>query len=200
MDWQGLKSLASGFMRRKDIDWRPLQALALDSIAQDLVVQENEGVFPITLTTSTLPGWNAGTLPSNFAKTRAALNAQGNEMIATDLKSLLARPRSNRFFAISGDKIYAFDTQLIFIYSIRVAPMVAEDDRNDLSDKFLNVILYGMLKHAAERYQDFEALQAHEAAYDRAVGIANENYAWATMTAGTESRSPYAPVAGNSPK
>lgn len=198
MDWQALKLMASGFMRRKDVDWDTMQALALDSIAQDLVVQENEGVSPIVLTASAIAGWNAGPVPADFAKSRAALNSQGREMTETDLKGLLGRPGSSTHFAVSGDMIYAAGTSLTFIYSTRILPMTADADHNALTDKFAPVILYGMLKHAAQRYQDFDALEEHRAAYEASVAVANENYAWTTLGAGTESRSPYAAIGANS--
>jgi hypothetical protein len=190
--------MASGFMRRKDVDWATMQILALDSIAQDLVVQENEGVAPVALVASLLPGWNAGAVPEDFAKSRAALNSSGREMTETDLKGLLGRPGASGYFAVSGNLIYAAGASLTFIYSTRVPPMVADSDHNALTDKFSTVILYALLKHAAQRYQDFDALEEHRAAYDQAVATANENYAWTTLATGTESRSPYGGIAANS--
>jgi hypothetical protein len=197
LDWQATKAQASGFMRRKDVDWASMQLLALDDIAQSLVVQENEGVVPIPLSASQLPGWNSGPLPTDFARTRAALNAGGREMTFIDIKGLLSVPGSARHCAISGSAIYATGSSLTLIYSTRLAPLIEDTAHNYLSDHYSNVFLFGLVKLAAERYQDFEAQAVHKGAYDEAIAKANEGYAWATLAAGTEVRSPYQVIGAN---
>jgi hypothetical protein len=58
------------------------------------------------------------------------------------------------------------------------------------------VWLYALAKHAAHRIQDFDARDQHQAALVEAVGMANANYAFATMSAGMGARSQYAPAGG----
>src|SRR5262245_43243460 len=104
MNWGDVKTLAAGFVHRKDIDWAGLQPLALDDINQQLVVQENEGAASIDMATSSLAGFNAGPVPPDFARPRA-LFFGARELESTDIQGLLARGAMTGFFAVSGRKI-----------------------------------------------------------------------------------------------
>jgi hypothetical protein len=176
------------------MDWQLLQALALADINQNLVVQENEGAASVVLTPSTVNGFNSGALPADFCRPRAVFSGSG-ELDPVDIQGLIARGALNGFFAISGGKIFCADAGPIsLVYSTRTGPLIADADINTVSDLYATVLLYGLLVQATQQIQDFDALQAHQAAFESAMGTANAAYAFATLTAGAAPRSPYAQV------
>jgi len=196
MDWSSLKSLASKFVNRKDIDWAALQPLALDDINNSLVVQENEGVASLTLAASALPGMVSSSLPADFAAVRAVF-AGRTELNPTDIQGLIGSRSPMTQFAISGGQLYSGgNSGVSLVYSKRMPLMIGDSDSNVVADKYSPVWLYALAKHAAHRIQDFDARDQHQAALDMAIGQANANYAFATMSAGAGARSQYAPAGG----
>ena len=63
-------------------------------------------------------------------------------------------------------------------------------------DRYSGVYLYGVLKHAAHRIQDFDAREAHSAAFDASIATANAGFDEARMGPGLQGRSGYAPAGG----
>ena len=196
MDWASLKLLASKFVNRKDIDWQALQPLALDDINNALVVQENEGVASLTLSASALSGLLSSQLPADFAAPRAVF-AGRTELNPVDIQGLLGSRSAATQFAVSGGQLYSGGNSTVsLVYSKRMPLLVADSDSNAVADKYSPVWLYALAKHAAHRIQDFDARDQHQAAFDMAVGTANANYAFSTMSAGAGARSQYAPAGG----
>ena len=194
MDWASTKAMASGFVHRGDIDWSQMQQLALDDINMRLVVRENEGVATINLVASTVSGFNSGPLPANFARPRSALNAAGDVMVSTDIQGLMQRRGSQKYFAVSGDQVFAAGSSMTLIYSTRIAPLAADADHNALSDKYSPVLLEGLLKYATLKIQDFDGYGAHVDLLDARIEDANAAYVFSTETSGKEPATPYAIV------
>ena len=196
MDWASLKILATKFVNRKDIDWQALQPLALDDINNNLVVQENEGTATLPLLGSTLPGLSSAALPAEFIGPRAVF-AGRVELNPVDIQGLLGSRSPVSQYAISGGQIYAGGAHTVaLVYTRRMELMVADGDSNTVADKYSPVWLYALAKHAAHRIQDFDARDQHQAALDMAIGQANANYAFATMSSGARARPQYAPAGG----
>jgi hypothetical protein len=197
MQWSAVKSLAAGFVHRKDINWDELQPLALDEICQSLTVQENENAISLPLNPSSLSGLSEAFLPQDFARPRAVFSGN-RELVATDLQGMLAQGfgGATRFYAISGMKLYAAaaSSPLALVYSARVPILAGDTDHNFLSDRYSPILLYGLLCQAAHKIQDFDALEAHTGELATAIGEANAAYAMSTLSAGAESRTPYAVV------
>jgi len=196
MDWASLQALASKFVNRKDIDWLALQPLALDDINNTLTVQENEGVASLTLAASALAGMVSSVLPPDFAAPRAVF-AGRTELNPIDIQGLIGSRSPMTQFAISGGQLYSGGNSTVsLIYSVRMPLMVADGDSNAVADKYSPIWLYALAKHAAHRIQDFDARDQHQAALDQAIGMANANYAFSTMSAGAGARPQYAPAGG----
>ena len=196
MNWSSLKSLATAFVNRKDIDWAALQPLALDDINNALVVQENEGVSSLTLNASALPGLLSSPLPADFAAPRAVF-AGRTELNPTDIQGLMGSRSAASQYAVSGMQLYSGGgTTLSLVYTRRMPLMISDSDSNSVADKYSPVWLYALARHAAHRIQDFDARDQHQAAFDIAVGTANANYAFTTMSAGAGARPQYAPAGG----
>jgi hypothetical protein len=195
MDWLSLKTLAAKFVNRKDIDWQAMQPLALDDINNSLVVQENEGVASLTLTPSALSGLSSTALPADFASPRAVFYGR-LELNPIDIQGLIGSRSPVTQYAVSGMQLYAGVSAVAMVYSTRMPLMVADADSNPVADKYSPVWLYALAKHAAHRIQDFDARDQHQAAFDMAVGIANSNYAFATMSSGAGARPQHAPAGG----
>lgn len=181
-------------VHRGDIDWTALQPLANDDIDQQLSVQENELAVTLSLAASPLNGWLYGLLPADYKQIKSAFDAGGAELTLTDINGLIGRPSSARYCAVSGGKLYAAIASVNVVYSGKAPLLVAGSDHSWLSDQYSTVLVYGLLKHAAHRIQDFDARDQHQGMFDTAVGTANANYAMQTLAAGMEPRSPYAVV------
>lgn len=194
MDWQSLKTLAKSFVHRSDVDFASFQPLAVDDIDQSLTVQENEAVSTLNLAASTLSGFMSVSLPADYARARAVTDSAARELTPLDINGLLAKADSSRYYAISGGKIYAKGSVVNLVYSAKAPLLVADADRNWLSDKYNTCLLYGLVKHAAQMIQDFEARDEHQGMFDLAVATANANYAAQAFGPGAEPRSPYAVV------
>lgn len=194
MDWTATKASAAKFIHRSDIDWDALQPLALDDVDQVLSVQENEGAASLPLVASALANIFAADLPPDFARARSVFDDAGVELTLTDINGLIARPGATRFVAVSGGKLYGYITAAAMVYTRRTPLLAAGSDHNYLSDRYSPVLLYALLKHACHMTQDFEARDAHQNAFDYAAGMANSNYALATLGPGAEVRSPYLAV------
>jgi hypothetical protein len=192
MNWGDAKTLANGFIHRTDIDWSLHLPVAMDDINGVLVVQDNESATTLSLVPSSLAGWNSADLPADFAGTRAVM-AGTKELDPIDIKGLLAQSGSGSWYAVSGMKLWAQQSSLDVVYTRRIPLLVADTDTNVLTNKYSQILLYGLLKHACHRIQDFEARDAHAAALDAALGDANAAYAM-TVSAGQMSRTPYAIV------
>lgn len=196
MDWASLKALASKFVNRKDIDWLALQPLALDDINNSLTVQENEGVASLTLSSSSLSGMVSSNLPPDFAAPRAVF-AGRTELNPTDIQGLIGSRSPMLQYAISGGQLYSGGNSAVsLVYSVRMPLMIGDADSNVVAAKYSPIWLYALAKHAAHRIQDFDARDQHQAALDYAIGQANANYAFATMSSGAAARSQYAPAGG----
>lgn len=194
MNWGDVKALAAKFVHRRDIDWQALQPLALDDINQNLFVQENEGAASVALSASSFSGLYAGPLPADFARPRAVFFGT-RELEATDIQGLLARGSMTGFYAVSGKQLYAATIgPLSLVYSTRAAALSADGDESDLSNLYSPVLLYGLLKQAEMLIEDFDALDRVQGAFNDAIGIANANYAMATLTSGAATRTPYGQV------
>lgn len=195
MDWLSLKTLATKFVNRKDIDWQALQPLALDDINNGLVVQENEAVASLTLAPSALAGLSSSPLPPDFAAPRAVFYGRV-ELNPTDIQGLIGSRSQVTQYAVSGMALYGAVPSAALVYTKRMPLMVADADTNAVAEKYSPVWLYALAKHAAHRIQDFDARDQHQLAFDQAIGLANSNYAFATMSAGAGARPQYAPAGG----
>jgi hypothetical protein len=195
MNWGQVKALATSSVHRKDISFDDLQQLALDDINLNLTVQENEAIAPLTLVASPVANLCSTVLPADFARPRGVF-ASSQEYIATDIQGLIARGAANSsYFAISGKSLYTGAAgDFTLVYSTRYLPLTSDSAESDLTDIYSQVLLYALMKHAAHRIQDFDAEKDHQAEFDYQVGIANSNYALATLTAGAEVRTGYGRV------
>lgn len=190
MNWLQLKNLAASFIHRKDISWDDLQPLALDDINLALVVQENEGIASIPLTSSTIAAAvsSEGALPDEYCAMRAVMIGK-REYNPVDIKVLMSGAQRPAY-AVSGGKIYlnggSSGSTAEIAYSTRIEPLATDDDHNPLSDRYSSIFLYGLLKHAAMRKQDFELQSSYDGQWQAAVTTANNRYMDAALGPGTQ--------------
>lgn len=195
MNWASLKTLAATFVHRKDIDWNALQPLCADEINLALWVQENEGATSVTLAPAAVAGFSIAPLPLDFCRPRAVF-AGAHELQPIDIQAMLGAFDPSGFYAISGNQLWASTTSVIsLIYSKRLA-LLGDAESNVVLDRYSGIYLYGVLKHAAHRIQDFDAEQSHQAAFDASIATANAGFDEARMSAGMQGRSGYAPAGG----
>jgi hypothetical protein len=157
------------------------------NISVALAVQENEAVAALTTTGPNGNGLYAAALPVDYGLMRSvALGAA--EFNPVDVKTLIARGGAH--YAVSGMQFFAGVTGVFsLVYSARVAAFSSDADQSVLLDRYPDVWLYGLLKHAAAVMQDPEVSQAfYEQQFMDAVRTANGLYVDAAFGPGTMAR------------
>lgn len=197
MNYGQVKILAQAYINRKDINFDDLQPLAVDDINSLLTVRENEAVQSVVLAAAGIQNLFSGPLPIDFARPRAVFAGMA-EIKPIDIQGLLGSGHAQKsHYAITGAQIYtAAASPLTVVYSLRMPLLVADGDTNAVLANMSPVYLYALLKHAAHRIQDFDALAQHQAEFDRQVGELNAQYAMTTLSSGAAARTLYAATGG----
>lgn len=183
MTWAEIRSTASKFVHRQDIPWPELQPLTCADISIALAVQENEATAIIPLSGPDGKFLYSGALPADYAAMRSV--TLGTRTIdPVDIKTL--GELAGNWYAISGGMIYAQAAgDCGIVYSQRVEPLASDSDSNVILDRYPNIYLYGLLKHAAIYCQDEEINTAFfERQFLSAIQTANSAYVDATFGPG----------------
>jgi hypothetical protein len=174
VNWAECKSLAEGFLHRSDLALDSLQPLAVADCNIALLIQENEGGGSITLAEAGDGLWFAP-LPADYSAMRA-VDVGGVMCDPVPYRTLRQSGAGRRWYAVSGMSLYAARSGVAdILYSKRVLP-ASDGGTNPILDRYPQVYLYALLKHAAVVVQDFEAAQVFERQFVEHVGAANALY------------------------
>jgi hypothetical protein len=195
MQWGAIKTLAAGYMHRKDMGSRfdGLQELVMSDLTRLLDVTENEAAAVFTMAASTaLPGLWESPLPDDFGRPKVFQIGALAPLEPTTLINLIGNNRTDQY-AIVGRKVITRNASpMTGSYGQRVAADITATAENLFMEFYPTAVLYSLLVHACESIQDFDAVGAYTAKLDDAVGIANQNKAWAELGAGSAPQSGYA--------
>jgi hypothetical protein len=195
MQWGAIKTLAAGYMHRKDMAARfdTLQELVMSDLTRLLDVAENEtaGLFTMTASTS-LPGLYESALPDDFGRPKVFQIAAFAPQEPTTLINMMGNNRTDQY-AIAGRKVMTRNASpMIGAYGVRIVAVTTDAGENTFMKYYPTACLYSLLIHACESIQDFDAVTPYQTKLDEAVGVANQDKAWAAMGAGSAPQSDYA--------
>lgn len=185
MNWGEIQNVARGMIKRGDVPWQALQPMANDDIVQVLIAQDLETFT--TLVPANMPAtpFYSAPLPSDFARARSVTKDLGGDLYAVTPKAFRARTCGQDSYTILGGKLWTFTASPVaMVYIQRLAIIEDAEQSNVAMDHYSNVYLYGILKHGAVWATDYDSADRFEAAFDRAVGTANENYIAETLAGG----------------
>lgn len=195
MNWGALKALAAQYMHRNDMLARfdALQELVMKDLTLLLDVTQNEGVAAFAFTAHpTLVGLFQSPLPADFG--RPKVFTPGPLMDAftpTTLIAMLSSTATTQYCIVGLNVLTRNAAPLVGIYGQKVVVAANDAGENLFQSYYPTAVLYGLLIHAAESIQDFDAVAQYQPKYDDAIGIANQDKAWQAMGAGAAPQSSY---------
>jgi hypothetical protein len=195
MNWGAIKLLAAGYMHRKDMAARfdVVQELVMSDLTQALDVTENEAAAAFVMTASaTLVGLYECALPADFGRPKVFQIGNLQPLTPTTLIAMMGNNRTTEY-AIVGRKVMTRNANaMVGVYGQRVLGGTTDAFENLFMQFYPTACVYSLLVHACESIQDFDAVAPYQAKLDEAIGLANQNKAWAALGPGAAPQSSYA--------
>src|SRR5262245_29200491 len=135
--WGQLKSLATTFVHRSDIDWNALEPLCCADISLALTIQENEAAATVVLSGPDTNNLWSGPLPADYAAIRA-VRQSGVTLNQQDIKTFAEWGGWN--YAISNSALWTTSgADCSIVYTARTMPIGADAGTSDVLDRYPNV-------------------------------------------------------------
>lgn len=196
MNWTGIKTLAAQYMHRTDMDARfdLLLELVMKDLLSDLDVIENEALATFTMTAHpNLPGIFQSALPADFDKPKVFTPGGTNQdaYSPTTLIAMMNNVATTQYAIVGRNVLVRNAAPFIGIYGQSVVISTVGSTENLFMLYYPTACLYGLLVHACNSIQDFDAVQVYKPLYDGACHKANADKAWTAMGAGAAPQSSY---------
>lgn len=180
MLWSQMKTVAAGFIHRKDLVFDDFQAHAIADMATRLDVFDNEAAVAMTASLDAVTNLNSVALPSDFGRVKAL---RLNNVAQRSAALQAVYDAGGDLFAISGKNIYLSASGAVLLFYGARWPELTDTQTNVILTKYPNIYLAALLVQAATFIQDFDALSTYDAQLNNYIETANANKAMAGHTA-----------------
>lgn len=184
MNWGAIKTLAAGYMHRKDMAPRfdVVQTLVMADLSKALDVMENETAAAFTMTASpVLVGLFESPLPDDFARPKSFQVGNNAPLSLATLVNMQSNTRTTEY-AIVGRKVFTRSAaDMVGVYGQRVLPVANDAGENVFMQFHPTAVIYSLLVHACNSIQDFDAVGPYQSKLDEAITLANQDKAWVAL-------------------